>query len=731
MTGHRHRGSRLSSHVRMLSALSLSILLAFCLLVSVAGANSVLPENRGYELVSPPETNASDPGSAIPALDGETVDFQSEPFGDASSGGQTLYQSQRTAGGWQTRPITPKNVVQSEPFAQTAELFVTPDLSKAIFTTAQPLVPGDQDEGALDLYEQSSDGTLSWITQGSQGGTLPASATFDGATPDGNDVVFDSFDSLVPQATGMEGSARESTEYLYEREVSTGQTHLIDVDNEGNLLNPEGAILGNGNFLTATEPPVSEFLPANLYGTTTHAISSDGSKIFFESPAPGAGEYRLGSGREYPTHLYMRKDNSTTVQLDETETARGEEARYVGASEDGSKVFFISNEALAGDEFKDTELYMYDTESEKLTAISAAPEGAPAVDGAVYGVTAISNDGSHVYYVAKGKLASNESSQHETAVEGEPNLYVYDTATGTNTFVTQLGDREVEPEPDDIGALVSYNDTERPAVPTPNGNVLVFASLLNLTGEDPNETVELYRYEASTEGLICISCSPGSTGSASFGSVGGGSYAPAGETAPMTTTGEQIFFDTENSLTPQDTNGSAPPVVVYYGELKLEVPDDVDVYEWNKGKISLISAGVAGDATLQGVTPNASDVLIDTNVQLTKQSTNEYFAVYDARVNGGFPETASTTEIPCDNTESCRGITANPVFSTPGTATFQAEAVTPSEVQSKPPAKKSVKPKKKSKPKKKKKKKKSKSKKSSAGKGKKASTGKAGDRRVG
>ena len=67
-----------------------------------------------------------------------------------------------------------------------------------------------------------------------------------------------------------------------------------------------GAVFGDGTHLTSGVPPVNEYVPADVGGTTTNAISSDGSKIFFESPPPTVPG---------PVALYMRENNSTTVKI--------------------------------------------------------------------------------------------------------------------------------------------------------------------------------------------------------------------------------------------------------------------------------------------------------------------------------------------------------------------------------------------------------------------------------
>jgi hypothetical protein len=652
--------------------LGVALWVAAALAVVCPSAAWALPDGRVYEAVSPAETEGVAPGGGLPAISGNAVDFVTEPFGESVFGAESLYQANRTATGWKTKALSPRDVVEPTVLAEAPPLSINRELTQAIFVTEQPLVAEDQDEGAIDLYADSSAGALTWVSRGSQGGTAHDGAVFAGATGSGNYVAFNTSESLVPAATGLEASGYQTDDYLYLRNIPAGQTELVDLNDEGTLVNPEGAILGNGNW---TDPG---YLAADYFGTTTHAISEDGSKVFFESPPPAVYEFEPRSFSNHVVHLYMRKDNSVTVPLDNPSATVGAGARYMGASENGEYVFFVSDEGLAGNGYQDTELYVYDTATERLTSISSAPAGGPPVDGAVDGVMAISNDGSHVYYVAKGKLATNVNEMGQEATEGRFNLYVYDTLSGKNTFITELGPREIEPEEgsERAGLLVSYLDIERPAVPTPNGNVLVFLSLLDLTGQDPQGKVQVYRYEASSGSLICVSCDPtgagGSTLDIGAGSLAGGTYAPPGKSAPMSADGEQIFFETENALVPEDQNSTAPPVKFQIGSEKYEYPLDYDIYEWDRGKIYLISSGKPGIVDLQGVTPNGNNVFFDTDVNLTEPGPNGYIRMYNARVGGGFPPEPPSSVTSCSSDESCRGpIVGTTPFATPGSSVVQ------------------------------------------------------------
>ncbi len=661
------------------SALAAVAVVVASVAACVAGppAAGALPANRSYERVSPVEMNGESPATAVPAPDGEAVDYQSGAFGEALAGGWNFYQARRTSTGWQTRALTPKNVVQSRHLTEAAVMFFTPDLSQTIFTTGQPWSVEDQGEQALDLYEESPQGTLTWISRGTQGATQTGSATFAGATPDGSQILFDSPDSLLPQVPQQEVDSYSAPQFLYDRDVATGQTTVVDVGNNGEVL-PEGAVLGNGTALAKGGPPISDSQPADEYGTTTNAISADGSKIFFESPMPaGFYGYRMRPVSEQAIHLYMRKDNSVTVALDNPSFVGGAGARYMGASESGEDVFFLSDEGLAGSSFTDPELYLYNTVSEKLTLVSGAPEGEPPVDGAVVGVSAVANDGSHVYYVAEGVLAPNANSAGQTATTGEPNFYVYDTITHRNTFIGRLAPKDLE-YGEGLGRMVSYLDVARPAVPTPNGEVLVFGSFGHLIGESSSGTSQIYRYDAGSGELLCISCGPTATGDAKLdvseegpgGSIGGGSYDPPDQSAPMSADGEQVFFETESTLLPEDRNGTAPPFKVsLFGE-EVSIPDDMDIYEWDRGELALITAGEPGLSSLQSVTPSGDDVFFDTNVDMEDDlaSTTGEVVLYDARVGGGFPTPSGTEVAPCESGASCRGSTSGlPTFVTPGT----------------------------------------------------------------
>jgi len=596
------------------------------------------------------------------------------------------------------------------------------DLSESIFLTPASYDPGDDDDGTLDLYMVSSlGGTPTWISQGSVGGTTEDQGTLGLATPNFNDIAFTSHEALTPDAASQPLTTDSTAQYLYVRDIAAGTTTLVNVDNSGNLVDSAGAILGNAGF------PGNQYIPANFTGTSRNAISSDGSKVFFETPPENSF-----AGHNHSPHLYMRDlSTDTTTPLDDpsqVETA----AHFEGASNDGSLVFFTTTQGLDGAP-TDNELYGFNTNTMTRFRVSA---GDGDDTGNVLGSTAISNDGSHVFFVANGVLALNTNSQGASAVDGSPNFYDYDTGSGTTTFIGNLADSDINGQFGGRCCLIEEPDVNRPAIPTANGSVLVFSSAADLTGEnpagpsttidasansgdttitvadssgfivgrsvqigpsffpdrekikaipdsthitlnsglifghDPGEPVdqlaahEIYRYQTSDGALACVSCPPPGTDATGDASLGQAAGGAYGPIGvPMNSNATEIFFQTPDPLVPQDVNTNAPPS----GPFGFVA--NTDVYEWhNGGDIDLISDGTSAGTTFGSTNPSGNDVIFGTSGALVPQDVDTFGDIYDARVGGGIPNNPPPP--PCQG-DACKPPPSTPPpDSTPGSSGF-------------------------------------------------------------
>jgi hypothetical protein len=489
--------------------------LGLLLLLASSAAAQSLPDGRAYELVTRYAENGAEVGlgSAAPdfiagAADGEAVDWKS-PVAccGAITGGVSVYQSQRGDDGWQARVLSP---TPSSPlsglYEEQAEVFWSENLNQTIFATPASYAAGDErprGSDAEDLYLQGPTGALTWLSQGPAGsGASSHGARFDGGTPNLEEVIFSTAEPLTANATGLnpEGEA----EYLYARNVTTATTTLVNVESAGKVISPYGARLGNGG------PPNKGPFSLVSGGSSTHAVSEDGSKVYFETPPEGTS---LPGGVE--PHLYLRDlATNTTTPLDDPASAGS--AQYEGASANGSLAFFTSDEGLDGAS-TGKELYEFNSTAEAIGPAPAMSSVALADGTGVLGVVAISNDGSHVFFIAETVLAGNANSHGQAAVAEQPNLYVYDTISGETTFIATVAAPDVSvcrptcanTEEEHLTGLLGEPDVSRPAAVTPDGSVLAFTSANDLTGEDHAPTTTLTEPALTGEHRIHVTSTAG------------------------------------------------------------------------------------------------------------------------------------------------------------------------------------------------------------------------------
>ncbi len=323
-------------------------------------------------------------------------------------------------------------------------------------------------------------------------------------------------------------------------------------------------------------------------------------------------------------------------------------------------------------------------EGEKaLTLISGGPS--ETLEGDVENVTAVSSDGATVYFSAYGNLASGASQyppgKAESFVGEYPvNLYRYDTLTGETTYITKLNKYDY---PGKFGQVSEWDSAEfggsegtegdgvtdvKEWYTTGDGQFLVFGTALPLTEFDnthapgpkcpnnytgilaPEGCYELFRYDAASGGLVCVSCGGVNPVDGAYFARTHFESAGVGPPRPVSEDGEQVFFESANVLVPQ------------------ALPGRNHVYEWHGGVISLISSpSDPGDAFLLGSSADGNNVFFVTHAQLSAADTDQAADIYDARVGGGF---VGVVPPACTGT-GCQGVpAAPPVFATPASVTF-------------------------------------------------------------
>jgi len=634
------------------------------------GRSASLPDCRAYELVTPEELGRAQAiafegvDQIVVSADGEHVALSTlAPFGPSPSEEGTRVVFSRSAEGWRMVSAVPPGGG-----ALGIEMDVLdPEMSTVGLETVEPY----DKSRAFEVGPVG--GPYTRIMSEPAGSQVDSFAALEGAnegTPTVapfHSVLFNSSDhQLLPPGRERELAEEvpEGEQVLYE--WSEGRLRLVNVEGEGANLrllpgSECGAALG-GSGGKGVEP-----------GNAIGAVSGDGSRVLFETSIPSIGCSELG----LPSRLWLRVDGRETVEVSApapgVTLGPGERSRvsFNEAVVDVSEVFFETSTPLtAGEtpaEKTEAKLFMYDTRTRVLSLIALGVTEHPGtqLDANPLGVLA-SEDGSTVYYTGNGS-------------EGR-GIYRYDVATGDRRLVAK--------------SLANGGGAENqaPSYTTPDGRFLVFSSAavevagphgLELEPRGASLVTEphsqLYRYDAASGSVICVSCGSGVAPIGELvnerGLVGGGTQR-AHAMVQISEDGGHVFFETTAQLVPQDTNTPDGGASLAYHE------PGIDVYEWEGdgveeapgvfcravvGCTHLISAGEAvGPEHFLGASRDGRDLFFDSAAQLVPWATPEFPNIYDARVDGGFPRPAAVVEC-----TSCQGVGAPaPLFGAGASATF-------------------------------------------------------------
>ena len=686
-----------------------------------------LPECRAYELVSPPLKNgapfssaafqAVSAGSIVSRVgsEGSTVLVASTgiwPGSEQQPANNNLLNSDATEGdrykltrgesGWEFEPEVPSalDLRAYLPFILPSETDLGSD---GIWTGVGLAATESNIEFALNtspegnLYLLESNGALAEI-----GPSVPPAdygATFegphgvsvsnDGASADLSRVLFGVVAFHWPfDQTKLSRAAGAIIPTLYEY-AGTGHTGvgsdvptLVGVDNTGALISQCGTEPGKAGPLEAAD-----------------GISAGGSTVFFTALAAGAecdASSSTGEGEGPSTNQVFARvgepgpgtkvSSAVTVNVagtSECATATFDSCNvtkavtYQGSSTDGSKVFFTSEQPLVADDTDPTNnLYECRLPGDsgapliRMTPVNPCPElvrvSVP-VSGAgaeVQSVAAVSADGSHVYFIAKGVL-SGENAEHNSPTPGQDNLYVWREPSpgypqGGKAFIATLPS----------AALGEANGEGGQA--TPDGDAFVFTSAADLTPDDTSTVNQVFLYEAQHEALIRVSKGQNGfndDGNTTTDPASMARITPGNKRRTISEDGATVVFESSDALTAQ-----------VHGEPQH------NVYLWRGGNVYLISDGTpAGEsirpalvgvhsAGLVGIDASGENVFFVTEAHLVGQDSDDLPDLYDARVDGGFPAPKNDE---CTG-EACQGVFGAPSGSlSPGSLSANAKGNLP------------------------------------------------------
>lgn len=500
------------------------------------------------------------------------------------------------------------------------------DGETVFFTTTDQLVPGDTDTRS-DVYERSYDGALErYVTRevstGPIGGNDAFPALYDGASVDGARVFFSTKESLVVEDT-------DRSEDVYMRDLDENATVLVSAGDP----NCAAEACGKGEI-------DSSFAPGG--------VIPSGKKVFFRSAERLASEDEDNFIDVYMRDLTTER--TILVSKGDPGCAAegcgsGNFAAVLrGTSEDGTKAFLATDEKLTSAD-KDSFLDIYQRNvTTGVTTLVSAPLDCPVLDCSVsYG--GASNDGSHVYFETNERLSAEDgdSSQDvydwsggvETLVSTGPSGNGTDVATfagassdGSTIFFATSDSLDSTDKDNSADVyrraggsttLVSIGpaggNAESPASlrwvsPDGSSTAILFDTDEALTAADKDKKQDIYQWAGGVTTLV----STGVTGGNGEFNV---SFSAASDD------GAHVFLVTTEPLVSQDTDAA------------------FDVYDASGGTVHLVSAGPVGGKgpasaglPLGGVAEDGSHAFFITDERLTVDDLDAETDIYDGFAGG-------------------------------------------------------------------------------------------------
>jgi hypothetical protein len=581
------------------------------------GVAALLPDCRAYELVTPPNTDGHPP-KGLQNYAGGASTRQVSPAGDRVGfrieGGSLPgfnatgalygdnYFATRAASGWSTSlgGLTGSEAIAGLPGTG------SPDQGY-FFSQASSAGPAVM-EGKTTSYVTYPDGHSELLGRGSLGIAPGAVGQLIGEG--GGHIIFSIGPLAGSDLVKLEpDAAPNGTWAVYDR-TADGSTHVISLK------------------------------PGDL------PFGADEDAVYKGASFDGKGVAFVVDGT-----LYLRYNNEQTFEI-------GDGVEFAGIAEGGGRVFYLENGNLKA--------FDVSAPTTPIMFANAAAEVVPVT---------VSADGSTAYFLSESAIpGAGSNPQGVKPKAGEQNLYR--SEEGDLAFLGTVTERDVEGVNefgpglgDGLGLWLEGLEGGNnglgmvPARSTPDGGVFLFKSRAFLTEYDSEGYAEIYRYDAGSNQLQCLSCNPTGTPPGADATLQSslrvGWHAPWPEN--LRPDGRRAFFETSEPLVARDSDG-------------LE-----DVYEWEaqgvgscsrpEGCLYLISSPQSRlDEHLFAVSSSGDDVFFLSSDRLLAGDPDETPSIYDARVGGGFAE---PTEGACEG-EGCRPQLATPPSLPTGATSVQA-----------------------------------------------------------
>jgi Tol biopolymer transport system component len=368
------------------------------------------------------------------------------------------------------------------------------------------------------------------------------------------------------------------------------------------------------------------------YAAEFGGASEDGARVFFRTQ-----EQLTGADTDDAWDLYERAGGTTTlISTGTTPANQGYPVEFAGTSANGAHVFFRTRESLAPEDSDNCSgkgcFDIYERFGGAISLVSTGPSGGNAAQDAT--LDAVSDDGSRVFFETKDPL-----------VAGDPDSLkdIYERSSGATTLIST--------GPADSNQYAPCTMTTLPpgGGPCPVRISADGAHVFFFTHESlvPGDTgyLDLYERFGGTTSLV------------STGPTGGNGPVHVDNFDVISKDGTRIFFSTSEALVSSDTDNStdiyersggatnlvaANPSAVLKGASedgsRVFGYTGADVVEYHAGTTTLISTGPSdtggGDAQFMVASPDGAHVVFRSTAGFVPEDTDCVGLTYDQMETG-------------------------------------------------------------------------------------------------
>ena len=384
----------------------------------------------------------------------------------------------------------------------------------------------------------------SWLSTAPGTGNGAFDASVEGFSDDGSRAFFQTAEQMLPGDT-------DANVDIYERTGST--TTLISTGPAG----------GNG-------PHDADFYDA----------SKDGSRAVFET-----GESLVSADTDTTKDVYERVGSTTNlVSAGPTAGSTPIDAFFLGTSQDGLHIYFMSYEPLVAADDDNGRRDVYERFNGQTNLISTGPASTNEWVEAIWGGN--TPDGGTVYFTTEENLVSGDTDSSRDVYE----------RTGSTTTQISIGPNGGNGNPNAFFEAASID-----------GSRVFFNTAESLVSSDTDAFRDIYQR------------SGGTTTHVSIGPDGGNGNWPA-LFGGISLDGSRAFFETRESLVAGDTDGLCPDT----SEPPLYILPCFDVYERTGGNTTWLSSGGNGahNASFAAISQEGGRVFFSTTEALLPSDTD-------------------------------------------------------------------------------------------------------------